>query len=316
MSAIRNILIDTDPGVDDTLAIMLCASDPSVKIRAITAVAGNVSLDHTFENALLLKKLLGLKDTYVSRGSDRPLILPPGRVTTVHGNDGLGGLGRRISEGADSLPAWERIWQTALEEKGELEILALGPLTNIAVALRKHPELAGMIRQLVIMGGSGSAGNVTPQAEFNSWVDPDAGKEVFESGIPTLLCGLDGLQPAALEFSELDSLIRDYQHAGGVTGDFASGIIRFIRNSRKGWGGFNNVVIYDLAAAVCFLHPGQAVCRPVSLSCETKEGPSLGKTLIREALPEGRTCILENMDKKTYLTAVRSMLDHFSKASQ
>lgn len=312
VQGVRPVLIDTDPGVDDTLAIMLCASAPSVSIKAITAVAGNVSLDHTYENALLLKKLFGLTDTIVSKGAEKPLVLPAGRVTVVHGSDGLGGLSRKTDTQPDPLPAWERIYQTALQEKGDLEILALGPLTNIALALRKHPDLKDLISQIVIMGGSGSCGNVTPHAEFNSWVDPDACEEVFRSGVPLLLCGLDGLQPAALEFSELDLIISEFGSYGGVTGDFAVPIIRFIRNGRHGWGGNSNVVIYDLATAVCFLHPEQAVYRSVHLSCETDDEVTLGKTLISESLDDDLSGILTSMDKETYVQCMRSMLKHFS----
>ena len=271
-------LIDTDPGVDDALAIMLCAADPSVQITAITAVAGNVGLNHTLENALYLKEVLGLSHTLVSKGADRPLVLSPGRVTTVHGNDGLGGLSKVPKASPDALPAWERIYETAVQEKGNLEILALGPLTNLALALRKHPDLKNLVKNLVIMGGSAKSGNVTEQAEFNAWVDPDACDEVLHSGIPLLLCGLDGLQPAALEFPELDALIDTFQNRGGVTEDLAVPIIRFIRHSRKGWGGHHNVCIYDLATAVCFLHPEAAQVRSAHLSCATEEGPALGKT--------------------------------------
>ena len=274
----RRILIDTDPGVDDALAIMLCAADPSVQITAITAVAGNVGLNHTLENALYLKEVLGLSHTLVSKGADRPLVLSPGRVTTVHGNDGLGGLSKVPKASPDALPAWERIYETAVQEKGNLEILALGPLTNLALALRKHPDLKNLVKNLVIMGGSAKSGNVTEQAEFNAWVDPDACDEVLHSGIPLLLCGLDGLQPAALEFPELDALIDTFQNRGGVTEDLAVPIIRFIRHSRKGWGGHHNVCIYDLATAVCFLHPEAAQVRSAHLSCATEEGPALGKT--------------------------------------
>ena len=310
----RKILIDTDPGVDDALAIMLCAADRSVQITAITAVAGNVGLNHTLENALYLKEVLGLSHTLVSKGADRPLVLSPGRVTTVHGNDGLGGLSKVPKASPDALPAWERIYETAVQEKGNLEILALGPLTNLALALRKHPDLKNLVKNLVIMGGSAKSGNVTEQAEFNAWVDPDACDEVLHSGIPLLLCGLAGLQPAALEFPELDALIDTFQNRGGVTEDLAVPIIRFIRHSRKGWGGHHNVCIYDLATAVCFLHPEAAQVRSAHLSCATEEGPALGKTTVTAAVSE-EACtsqILCSMEKQQYLDAFRFMLTRLS----
>ncbi len=311
---VRKILIDTDPGVDDALAIMLCAADPSVQITAITAVAGNVGLNHTLENALYLKEVLGLSHTLVSKGADRPLVLSPGRVTTVHGNDGLGGLSKAPKASPDAVPAWERIYETAVQEKGNLEILALGPLTNLAIALRKHPDLKSLVKNLVIMGGSAGSGNVTEEAEFNAWVDPDACDEVLHSGIPLLLCGLDGLQPAALEFPELDTLMNTFQNRGGVTESLAVPIVRFIRHSRKGWGGHHNVCIYDLATAVCFLHPDAAQARSAHLSCVTEDGPALGKTVASAAV-SGEACtsqILYSMDKQQYLDAFRFMLTRLS----
>ncbi|MDD6440121.1 MAG: nucleoside hydrolase [Lachnospiraceae bacterium] len=311
---VRKILIDTDPGVDDALAIMLCAADPSVQITAITAVAGNVGLNHTLENALYLKEVLGLSHTLVSKGADRPLVLSPGRVTTVHGNDGLGGLSKAPKASPDAVPAWERIYETAVQEKGNLEILALGPLTNLAIALRKHPDLKSLVKNLVIMGGSAGSGNVTEEAEFNAWVDPDACDEVLHSGIPLLLCGLDGLQPAALEFPELDALMNTFQNRGGVTESLAVPIIRFIRHSRKGWGGHHNVCIYDLATAVCFLHPDAAQARSAHLSCVTEDAPALGKTVASAAV-SGEACtsqILCSMDKQQYLDAFRFMLTRLS----
>ena len=310
----RRILIDTDPGVDDALAIMLCAADPSVQITAITAVAGNVGLNHTLENALYLKEVLGLSHTLVSKGADRPLVLSSGRVTTVHGNDGLGGLSKAPKASPDAVPAWERIYETAVQEKGNLEILALGPLTNLAIALRKHPDLKSLVKNLVIMGGSAGSGNVTEEAEFNAWVDPDACDEVLHSGIPLLLCGLDGLQPAALEFPELDALMNTFQNRGGVTESLAVPIIRFIRHSRKGWGGHHNVCIYDLATAVCFLHPDAAQARSAHLACVTEDGPALGKT-VASAAASGEACtsqILCSMDKQQYLDAFRFMLTRLS----
>ena len=310
----RRILIDTDPGVDDALAIMLCAADPSVQITAITAVAGNVGLNHTLENALYLKEVLGLSHTLVSKGADRPLVLSSGRVTTVHGNDGLGGLSKAPKASPDAVPAWERIYETAVQEKGNLEILALGPLTNLAIALRKHPDLKSLVKNLVIMGGSAGSGNVTEEAEFNAWVDPDACDEVLHSGIPLLLCGLDGLQPATLEFPELDALMNTFQNRGGVTESLAVPIIRFIRHSRKGWGGHHNVCIYDLATAVCFLHPDAAQARSAHLACVTEDGPALGKTVASAAV-SGEACtsqILCSMDKQQYLDAFRFMLTRLS----
>ena len=298
------VLIDTDPGIDDAFAIMLCATDPSVRIKAITTVAGNVTLDHT----LLLKHMLGLNGTVVSKGAEKPLVRPAGRVTRVHGYDGLGGLGRIVEGSVDTFPAWDRIYAEAVEEKGELCILAIGPLTNIAISIQKHPDFPELVKKLVIMGGSGSIGNVTPAAEFNSWVDPEACEAVFRSGIPIVLCGLDGLQTGALSEDDINGLISDYQDKGGITEKLAIPLLAYAQRGHHGWNGNDTIAIYDMAAALCLLYPEQAICRNAHLACEISDEASAGRTIISNPLEGDQTQILLSMDKNVYIDHIRRML--------
>jgi inosine-uridine nucleoside N-ribohydrolase len=186
------VIIDTDPGVDDALAILLALRSPELKVEAITPVAGNVPLEFTLPNALKLVEIAGRTDVPVAGGASHPLVRNLITASHVHGNNGLAGVEfpepkiKPVGETASEL-----IRKIVRANPGEITIVAVGPLTNVATALRADPELAGKIRAIVIMGGSLSGGNVTPAAEFNLYVDPEAARIVFDAGVPLTMVGLD-----------------------------------------------------------------------------------------------------------------------------
>ena len=188
----RRIIIDTDPGVDDAMAIFLALRSPELKVEAITAVSGNVPLELTLPNALRLAEIAGRTDIPIAGGASVPLVRRLITAKYVHGNNGLGGVEfsephlKPVSESATQL-----ISRIVRANPGEITIVAVGPLTNIGTLLRSDPEIARMIPQIVIMGGSLSGGNITPAAEFNLYVDPEAARIVFDSGIPLTMVGLD-----------------------------------------------------------------------------------------------------------------------------
>jgi inosine-uridine nucleoside N-ribohydrolase len=188
----RRIIIDTDPGVDDAMAIFLALRSPELKVEAITAVSGNVPLELTLPNALRLAEIAGRADIPIAGGASVPLVRRLVTAKYVHGNNGLGGVDlpephlKPIGDTAARL-----ISQIVRANPGEITIVAVGPLTNIGTLLRSDPEIATMIPQVVIMGGSLSGGNITPAAEFNLYVDPEAARIVFDSGIPLTMVGLD-----------------------------------------------------------------------------------------------------------------------------
>jgi len=191
-TAVQHIIIDTDPGVDDALAILLALRSPELKVEAITPVAGNVPLDYTLPNALRLVEIAGRPDIPVAAGASHPLVRNLITAAHVHGNNGLAGVefpAPKIKPVRES--ATEIIRRLVRSSPGEITIVAVGPLTNVAIALRADPELAGMIRAIVIMGGSLSGGNATPAAEFNLYADPEAARIVFDAGVPLTMVGLD-----------------------------------------------------------------------------------------------------------------------------
>jgi purine nucleosidase len=194
MSEPRKIIIDTDPGQDDAAAIMLALGSPELEILGITTVAGNVPLPRTSTNARIILEFCGRTDIKVFAGADRPIARPLVTAEHVHGKTGLDGP--ELHEPQMSLQpqhAVDFIIETLKREAaGTVTLCTLGPLTNIALALEKAPEIAGRVRELVMMGGGFfEGGNITPAAEFNIYVDPEAAAAVFKSGIPIVMMPLD-----------------------------------------------------------------------------------------------------------------------------
>src|SRR5690554_4721689 len=176
------LLIDTDPGVDDALAIMMAFNDARHTVAGLTVTAGNVGLEHTLANALKLVELCG-RQVPVYAGSSSPLVHPAGDASSIHGRDGFGDVGYEpAGRTAESEHAALAILRLSHLHAGKLMLVALGPLTNIALALRLDPSLPERIGRLVLMGGAVTAhGNITPAAEFNIAFDPEAGHIVFNA---------------------------------------------------------------------------------------------------------------------------------------
>ena len=185
----RNFLIDTDTASDDAVAIIMALAAPDVRVLALTTVAGNVGLEQATSNALLTAEICG-SDVPVFMGADRPLARAHEHAHWFHGKDGLGDRGYPAPKRApEREPAVDAILRLAREAPG-LTLVTLGPLTNIALALEREPELAARIGRCVVMGGAPCCeGNVTPAAEYNIWVDPEAARAVFRSKMPIEMIG-------------------------------------------------------------------------------------------------------------------------------
>ena len=188
----RRLLIDTDTGSDDAVALVMALNHPGVAVEAVTVVAGNVPLDQGVQNALYTLELCG-STVPVFRGAGTPLLCPLVDAQEVHGLDGMGDIGLPLS-GREPEPghAVDVLLEKIHASPGELTLVTLGPLTNVALALLKDPSIAGKVKDCVMMGGTGRGpGNVTPVAEYNIWADPEAAKVVFESGMPLTMVGWD-----------------------------------------------------------------------------------------------------------------------------
>ena len=197
----HKIIIDTDPGVDDAIAILLAlAAKDEIEVVGITTVNGNVGLHYTTPNACKILTLAGRTDIPVYSGCAKPLEREPLSAEEVHGNDGLGGIGfPDVEKQPEEEFAVDFLVRKARELKGELVLVPIGPLTNLAKAIEKDPEFVNNVKEIVMMGGAEFKGNVTPTAEFNFWVDPEAAKIVFDAGFKKItMVGLDAIDNARM----------------------------------------------------------------------------------------------------------------------
>jgi len=191
------IWLDTDPGVDDAMAMALLFALKEYDVKGVSAVAGNVELEKTFRNARDLVAFFGRKDVPVYAGADRPLFRAPRTAYFVHGENGLGNVPLPASDApVEQQPAWDALYEAAKAADGELTLVAVGPLTNVALALSKYGTLPKLLKRIVIMGGSASYGNATPAAEANIFCDAEAASTVFQCGVPIVMCGLDATMKA------------------------------------------------------------------------------------------------------------------------
>jgi len=270
------VIIDTDPGVDDALALLLAMRSPELKIEAITPVAGNVPLELTLPNALRLVEIAGRTDIPVAAGARVPLVRRLVTATYAHGENGLGGAvfpeptTKPIAE-----PAAEYIRRIVRKYPHEVTLITLGPLTNIATALSSDLELAGMVRGLTMMGGSLSGGNITPAAEFNIYVDPEAARIVFQSGIPITMVGLDVTRKTSLT----EDHVRVLESALNPVSQAAAKIGRNAINHNRERGFLVGPNMHDSLAVAAFLVPTILKWQEYYVDVETTGELTAGETL-------------------------------------
>lgn len=272
----RRIIIDTDPGIDDAMAIFLALRSPELKVEAITPVAGNVPLDLTLPNALRLVEIAGRTDVPVAAGASHPLIRRLVTAGHVHGVNGLAGVEfpepktKPVHETAPEL-----IRRIARENPGEITIVAVGPLTNVALALRADPELAGMIPAIVIMGGSLSGGNMTPAAEFNIYVDPEAARIVFDANIPLTMVGLDVTRKCRVSEQHIERL----EAASNSVSQAAGKILRATYERMRHGGEVTDIDLHDALAVASLIDHDVITRKDYYVEVETAGEWTAGQTI-------------------------------------
>lgn len=285
-AAPRSLVIDTDPGVDDALALMLALRSPEVKVDLITTVAGNVPVDQGTDNAHRLLALLN-PETWptVVQGAARPLNRALHTAKEVHGDDGLGGLTRlERRDGTPRFPlpdkrplhrqAVQRLIKRVETEGSELTIVALGPLTNIAQAVRRAPDIMRRLGHLIVMGGAVTVpGNVTPTAEFNIYVDPHAAAIVAASGIRSTWVPLDVTRRVRLTKAFLD------HHLAGQSTPQAQAIRQLTRNLLQDRHQSQGMPLHDPLALSVAIDPEVVTCTALPLQIETQGEHTRGMTV-------------------------------------
>jgi inosine-uridine nucleoside N-ribohydrolase len=218
-AAAARIVIDCDPGLDDAIALLLALASPELAVEGITTVAGNAPLVDTTANALRVLEFAGRAEIPVAAGADRPWLREPAAAPRTHGETGLGGAQLPPADGRpDARHAIDLIAELAHAGAQPLTLVAIGPLTNVATLVARHPQAAARLRGIVLMGGAIGLGNTTPAAEFNIWADPEAAQRVFTSGLDVIMVGLDVTHQALVTPADAESL-RGCGRAGALIAD-------------------------------------------------------------------------------------------------
>lgn len=291
MQTPRALLIDTDPGIDDAMALAFLRARPEIHIAGITTVFGNANLDITTRNAVYLAERLGI-DAPIVAGASQPLQIPSRPAPHhVHGADGLGDVLTLPPPRTNAQPAHEFIIEQVRLRPHQVSILALGPLTNLAHALRTAPSIAGLVHQVVIMGGAfgwgGRRGNVSPVAEANIYNDPHAARLVLAAPWPVTMVGLDVTMRCIFTTDDARRLARE----GGDAGQLLWQISRGYETLYKEHDGLAGCCLHDVAAAVYLLTPELFAVHSGPIHVVT-EGAAIGQTVqaSRMNLPAHRAC--------------------------
>lgn len=297
------IILDCDPGVDDALAIVFAHGSPELEIAGVTTVAGNVTLDKTTSNALRIREFLG-GSWPVTAGCPAPLLRPAITAGLIHGADGLGTAELPVpASGPEHGHATDFILDTVRAAPGEITLVATGPLTNIALALGREPELPSLVRDFCIMGGSTARGNVTPAAEFNIAVDPEAAAIVFNAGWTVTMVGLDvTLQARAtadvrariarlgwLADDLLLPCLRGYiESADDDAGDSSADAEVAFDQAVAAIPESHDPAVHDVCAVAQVAHPSLLHCVPARVEIETAGRWTAGMTVTDFRAPRAR----------------------------
>ena len=275
----RKIIIDTDPGQDDAVAILLALASPDeIDVLGVTAVAGNVPLPLTQKNARIVCELAGKPDTLVFAGCDAPLVRKLVTAEHVHGKTGLDGP--QMADPAMPLQdqhAVEYIIETLrAHDAGTITLCPLGPLTNIATAFKNAPDIIEKVQEIVLMGGAYfQVGNITPAAEFNIYVDPEAAKIVFDSGVPIVVMPLDVTHKALTTRSRVDA----FRAMGTKVGDMVAAWTDFFERFDKEKYLSEGAPLHDPCVIAYLIQPDLFTGRHVNVEIETVSELTLGMTV-------------------------------------
>jgi purine nucleosidase len=273
----KRVLLDTDPGIDDSLAILLALASAELQLEAVTVTGGNCALEQGVINALSVLELAGAETIPVAAGVSLPLIQPPLTAPETHGNTGLGyaqlAAPRRVAVDQHGV---DLIIETIMAAPGEISVVAVAPLTNIALAVRREPRIIEAVREVIIMGGAlRHPGNTTPQAEFNTFIDPHAAYIVYHSGMPITLVPLDVTYQCVLTQLDVDRLLA----IDSPITHFIADSTRFYMEFHDEYQGIQGCVINDPLALALAFAPELVVTRNQYVTVDLQSDVSLGKTV-------------------------------------
>lgn len=271
----KKVIIDTDPGTDDAMAILLALNSPELEVLALTVVPGNVALPQAMVNARKLAALAKRCDIPVAAGADRPMV---GKLTTaefIHGENGLANVELAVA-GCEADPRFgpDLIIELVRKHPGEIILLPVGPLTNIALAALKDPSIVPLVKEVVLMGGSLSGGNASAAAEANIHGDPEAAQIVFEAGWPVTMVGLDATEKTVFTSAYLGEL----SQTNGPQNDFAAAVLEAMID-RLGRYGREGMSMHDPLAVGAVIDPTLITTECYRVDVETRGELTRGETV-------------------------------------
>ena len=312
MTDLIPIWIDTDTGVDDTVALLCALKLDKLAIRGISAVAGNVEHAKTFKNCRNVLAYAGREDIKVYPGAIKPMCVELDDASEVHGKDGLGGVVIPESPAEkETMHAWDAIYEAAKKEGGKLQIVAVGPLTNIANAIISHPDLKDMIERILIMGGAAVGGNATMAAEFNIYADPHSAETVMQSGIPVVMFGLDVTVDAYLDSKDIQD-IRDFNTK--ISKFFVdvvqSNLNFYIKNYKR-----EILCIHDACPLIYLKYPEIFTGQKAGVYIETQSRLCFGKTVTDiwsdTKFKTRETMVMLGVNREKFASTLKGLLQQY-----
>ena len=306
------IWIDTDTGVDDAVALLCALKLDKLAIRGISAVAGNVEHAKTLVNCRNVLAYAGREDIKVYPGAIKPMCVELDDASEVHGKDGLGGVVIPESPAKkETMHAWDAIYEAAKKEGGKLQIVAVGPLTNIANAIISHPDLKDMIERILIMGGAAVGGNATMAAEFNIYADPHSAETVMQSGIPVVMFGLDVTVDAYLDGKDIQD-IRDFNTK--ISKFFVdvvqSNLNFYIKNYKR-----EILCIHDACPLIYLQYPEIFTGQKAGVYVETQSRLCFGKTVTDiwsdTKFKTRETMVMLGVDREKFASTLKGLLQQY-----
>ena len=301
-------LIDCDPGADDVMALLIGLKKLGQEIKGIITVSGNVPIGPVTSNACAVVEL-AKKDIPVCQGSDSPLIKKPYLASDVHGESGMGPL--TLKSGTKHLVHQNFVdfyMEKIMESEEKTTIIALGPMTNIAILIKSHPEVISKIERVVFMGGSYNDGNVTPFAEFNAFVDPEAYKILFDSELELVMVGLDATHMTMFKKEEINK---------GINGNSEASL--FMKNLMTWYAknvievyGYEGAHMHDPSAIMYILYPEIFKVFRANLEISTNDDVTRGKIMINHQNPKKNVTVVRSLDNDLFKKYFFEIVDQYN----
>jgi len=291
------LIIDGDPGVDDAVALLLAFASPELELLAVTTVAGNVSAELTARNARIVRQIAGREDVPVFAGAERPLTRAPIEAGHFHGESGLGRLAlfEPAAPASPSHAAAAIVEAVMARPAGGVTVAAMGPMTNLALAVALEPRLAGRLKQVVAMGGARTeGGNITASAEYNVFADPHAAHVVLGAGVPVTMIGLD----ATHQVRATEARIAAIEGLGTRAARAAGELLRFSRDIERDLVGGVDAPLHDPCTIAFLLRPDLFDTRAARIAVETGSALTMGHTAVefRSEAPNARWAVRADAD--------------------